>query len=204
MSFRYTNYHDNIFSDVSITADDRSAILVCGDNGTGKSTLGKIICGLLPISEGVISIDNKNPHILKPSERIRTAYYIVQDIYLQFVRASILEEIILTSKIANRTINDIGFYTNYFLPHDKKIKPFDLSINQAWRFSLLLAEIISPYVLFIDEIPSFSNHRNRVCIESLITKRLQKGLITILSCQDEVDLTFTHKYKIEQKGITIV
>ncbi len=203
MSFRYTKFRPFIFSTVSLDYGGGSIVSVTGDNGSGKSTLGRIICGLLPPTEGVVSINDQCPHKMKPNKRIKMAYYIIQDIQLQFVRSSIREEIVLTSRLVGSEANVLEVYSSYHLPENKNIQPFALSINQAWRFVLFLADITNPQVLFIDEAPSLSNNRNRECLLSLMEKRSKNNLITFLSSQDKNDLFYTHNINVYKSGVSV-
>jgi len=201
LSFRYSALEPYVFSNVSVELSAEEYVAVTGDNGCGKSTLGKVICGLLWPTEGMVNIGGISPVHLKARERIRCAYYIMQDVQLQFAKSSLKKEIVLTSTIANKPLRLLESYSEYSLPDDLNVIPFDLSLNEAWRFALFLAEIVDPCVLFIDEAPSLSNSRNRRSLSFLVQKRQEKGRITMLSSQDKIDLSFTRSVSIGVGGI---
>ena len=54
ISFNYNNI-DDLFSELSVSFDNRSHVAIVGDNGCGKTTLLKIIAGILSPSAGRVS-----------------------------------------------------------------------------------------------------------------------------------------------------
>lgn len=57
INFSYPDSKQEIFSDFSLTLKENNIYGLLGKNGTGKSTLLYLICGLLHIQDGNISID---------------------------------------------------------------------------------------------------------------------------------------------------
>lgn len=56
VTFKY--YHTNVLDDLSFTLYEGDFLGIIGANGTGKSTLIKLILGLLPCSSGTITSNN--------------------------------------------------------------------------------------------------------------------------------------------------
>ena len=52
--------NSEIFSNLSFTINSGEALIIRGGNGSGKSTLLRTICGLSPISDGDILLDDKS------------------------------------------------------------------------------------------------------------------------------------------------
>lgn len=200
MAFQYQKGHKPVFKGLSIAFNLGTNILLVGDNGTGKSTLGKLLCGIFRPSQGTIEYDNEIIYNLTPIKRISRAYYIYQTNHLQFIKSTLQHEILLTEKITNK-YSDMNLYREFYLPADLGTNPFDLSINQAWRFMLFLSTIVEPVLLFIDEIPSFSNHRNQQALMSLFHRRNNSNLITIFSFQRNIDYSFNRVLNISTNGV---
>ena len=189
ITFSYEKASEIIIRDFSFVAEDGESIMVVGDNGCGKSTLGKLVCGLLNPVRGVIKINGLSPSRLKPKERIKLAYYITQVNQLQIVKSSLLGEIELAASVTGNKY-DSGLYQKFNLPDDYNFNPFELTVNQAWRFSLFLSTIINPVVLYIDELPSAVNVYNKSSLATVVDKRKEAGLITFLSYQRKINYQF--------------
>lgn len=50
---------ETVLKDVSLLLEDGKAYGIVGNNGSGKTVLMKCICGFLPVSAGVIRVDQK-------------------------------------------------------------------------------------------------------------------------------------------------
>ncbi|MCI1960153.1 MAG: ATP-binding cassette domain-containing protein [Clostridia bacterium] len=60
-----------IIKDISLTIDDNKFIVITGPNGGGKSTLAKIICGILKPTSGNIILDGKDITDMSITERAK-------------------------------------------------------------------------------------------------------------------------------------
>lgn len=70
ITFSYPGTHKNVFSDFSVELKENNIYGLLGKNGTGKSTLLYLICGLLRAKSGEVYVDgvnskDRNPNILK-------------------------------------------------------------------------------------------------------------------------------------------
>lgn len=65
------NCSKEILSDINLTVDDDSFVVITGPNGGGKSTLAKIIMGIEQPSSGRIFLDGKDITGLDVTERAR-------------------------------------------------------------------------------------------------------------------------------------
>jgi len=52
-----------LFHNFSLTIAAGQAVRLTGDNGTGKSSLLRMVAGVLPVMEGSVSFGNKNPAV---------------------------------------------------------------------------------------------------------------------------------------------
>ena len=68
---------------------------IVGENGIGKSTLAKIICGLYKENKGKILKDDEN---LQLKSRLNESLLIMQEVNYQLFTDSVKDEIVLTSK----------------------------------------------------------------------------------------------------------
>jgi len=58
VSFKYQSAEDSIIENMSFTINEAENIAIVGENGAGKTTIVKLLCGLYNPSEGEILINN--------------------------------------------------------------------------------------------------------------------------------------------------
>lgn len=196
LSFRYKKDSNYILEKLSLEFEKGQNVLIIGDNGSGKSTFGKLICGLLTPTLGRITLDDKELHKLNPKNRIHKALYLNQLSQLQILNNSIEKEIKFTQRISKKKESKID-YSKFMLPMDKNYNPFELSINELWRFSIYLSSIIDPDILFIDEIPSVSNEINLAVLKLILDYRATENKHTFISYQRDIkDINFDSKHQL--------
>ena len=87
----YGDFH--VLHSVSLTVADKEAVGVIGNNGHGKSTLLKAICGLTPIRSGTIRFDGERSDGEKIQDLVeRGIVYVAEDRHL-FADMSVLENL---------------------------------------------------------------------------------------------------------------
>ena len=78
-----------VFQNLSFSARPGEVLAVTGDNGVGKSTLSRCLCGLMRESAGTIRL---NGRILGAKQRQRIAYCVMQDVNHQLFSDSVWGE----------------------------------------------------------------------------------------------------------------
>ncbi len=68
-----------VVSGVSLTVERGKLVAVVGANGTGKSTLLRAVCGLIPPDDGTIALEGTSIADLTCKERARKIAYLPQD-----------------------------------------------------------------------------------------------------------------------------
>ena len=67
--FKYKSNKTNILEGLNFSVNDGEIIAIVGENGSGKSTIGRLISGILKLKSGSIKIDdidvNKNYNLIK-------------------------------------------------------------------------------------------------------------------------------------------
>ena len=66
--FKYKSNKTNILEGLNFSVNDGEIIAIVGENGSGKSTIGRLISGILKLKSGSIKIDdidvNKNYNLI--------------------------------------------------------------------------------------------------------------------------------------------
>ena len=79
VGFRYPGREEWALKDISFQTDANESLALVGENGSGKSTVIKLICGLYQPQEGEILINGKPTGQLSPEGRRRLVSAVFQD-----------------------------------------------------------------------------------------------------------------------------
>ncbi|HWV15407.1 MAG TPA: type I secretion system permease/ATPase [Cellvibrio sp.] len=99
VGFKYPNDEREILRGVSLAIKPGERVAILGRNGSGKTTIEKLIAGLYSPAEGTVLIDGIDINQLDPAELRRNIGYVSQDINLFF--GSLRENIIMSAPHAN-------------------------------------------------------------------------------------------------------
>ena len=151
---------------------------IVGENGVGKSTLAKIICGLYKENKGKILRDNVNLNI---KSRLNESLLIMQEVNCQLFTDSVKDEIALTSNIKDNNILDT-YLIDMELKNISDRNPHTLSGGQKQRVIILSALLSDKKILFFDEPTSGLDYRNMKIVAKNIKKvKKEDKLILIIS-----------------------
>jgi len=149
-----------VVRDVSLSISRGERVALLGPNGGGKSTLGRLLVGLLRPDHGEVRLVGRDPSRLKPHDLARLAGYVFQDPESGFLANTVSEEVGLglTPEEAERlpTLMDA---LDLPLASFGERSPYRLSGGEARRLSLAVALVRDPEVLVLDE-PTFGQDRH--------------------------------------------
>ena len=151
---------------------------IVGENGVGKSTLAKIICGLYEENKGKILRDNED---LNLNSRLNESLLIMQEVNCQLFTDSVSNEVSLISKIKDDNILD-AWIKDMELKNICDRNPHTLSGGQKQRVIILSALLSDKKILFFDEPTSGLDYRNMKIVAKNIKKvKEEDKLILIIS-----------------------
>ena len=169
---------------------------IVGENGIGKSTLAKIICGLYKENKGKILKDDENLNI---KSRLNESLLIMQEVNYQLFTDSVKDEIVLTSNIKDDYVLDT-WLKDMELKNISDRNPHTLSGGQKQRVIILSALLSDKKILFFDEPTSGLDYRNMKIVAKNIKKvKEEDKLILIIShdveflesvCDKVIDFTY--------------
>ena len=160
---------DLIFKDFNFETKS-SLVVLKGRSGCGKTTLLKLIMGLLKPQEGKIEFYPENKSLQK--------YYITQDIAL-FPWLTGVENILLNRKL---NYEEIKKHPLFILVEDYiEKKCYQMSFGQRRKVELLRAFLSRPDILFLDEPLNFIDKHGRDELTNFIKDFSQKNLVVITS-----------------------
>ncbi len=121
-----------LFSDISLTIGQNQRVGVLGRNGTGKSTLLKIIAGQARFDEGTVTLDRHKKIAYMPQEMVILSTKTVFDEALSVFEASVAiekEKKMLEEKLADGT--DTGDLLERYAALQEQNSSFDMAQAQA-------------------------------------------------------------------------
>lgn len=187
-------YEENqpIIQDVSFNIKKGSFVAILGHNGSGKSTIAKLLIGLLEKKSGDIVVDgtplNEN-----------TFYDIRHDIGIvfqnpdnQFIGATVRDDIAFglenkcvphdqMDEIIDSFSKRVGMYE--FLDHE----PSKLSGGQKQRVAIAGILAMSPKILILDESTSMLDPRGKKEINELVANIRRETDMTVISITHDID-----------------
>ncbi len=171
------NLGDFILSNISFSLKKGEMLILLGHSGSGKSTIIRLISGLLKPDEGEININEKN--IINVKTYKRNFGLVFQDFAL-FPHLTVSENIAFGLKIKKMSKNEIQKKISYFLEmvglkgyQDRKIEM--LSGGEKQRVALARTLAPEPDLILFDEPLSALDENMRLNLRKEI-KRIQKKL----------------------------
>lgn len=185
---------DSLFNDFSLDLNMREATFLIGENGSGKTSLSKLIIGILKPSSGLISIDNKKVDQSSLGEIGKTIGYVFQNPDHQIFGQSVIEEMsfvpILLGEDKEKTIIKADKLLDSFgLLHKRESLPFTLSFGEKRRLAIASSLMREVKYMILDEPLVSLDKENINIIKSTLNelKKMGIGLLVISHNKDFVD-----------------
>jgi energy-coupling factor transport system ATP-binding protein len=171
-------------------------IAITGENGIGKTTLAKVLSGLLRQSAGQVSLGGRT---LSPAARRKRVWYSDNDTSAQFFTDSVSEELLLchgrdeeTLKKARTLLKELELY-EYSDAH-----PATLSGGQKQRLSIACGLMSGREVLIFDEPTSGLDGRSLRIVSGMLRQAAESGKCVLVITHDNelIRMCCTHLYAI--------
>lgn len=157
-------------------------IAIIGPNGTGKSTLRRILAGLLKEDSGEVVLFGKK---CKPKERLGKVWYIPQDLDSQLFGEDLLDELTTGSEMnKERETKAKEILTALELIPFIKQHPSTLSGGQKQRLALGVALMHDAPIIVLDEPTSGLDGTNMRHVSSMIRKLAKMGRTILVITHD--------------------
>jgi len=192
LSYRYGKEQRPALNDVSFDVHRGEWLAIVGHNGSGKSTLAKSLDGLLPFTEGTVTVDGLelSPEtVWQVREKIGMIF---QNPDNQFVGATVEDDVAfgLENRQVTRedmiprvkaAIEEVGM-------HDfAQREPSSLSGGQKQRVALAGIVAITPSILILDEATSMLDPLGRHDMLELVSKLRRDQKLTVISITHDID-----------------
>lgn len=174
------SYEGNkIFSNYSSSFDENNIYCIVGSSGCGKTTLLRIISGLLKPDKGTVLYNDLK--IVKPIKDI----FMMHQGYTNFPWKSCLENVLFPIKLHGKVTEDqkelaIELLAEVGLENYINKYPYELSGGMKQRLALARTLMIRPKVILMDEPLSALDPSTRVKMQNLILRLHDETQNTIL------------------------
>ena len=198
LNFSYEEEGKTI-DNVSFSVEEGSYTTIVGHNGSGKSTIAKLIMGLLESASGTITIDGialNNENLAKIRSRIGIVF---QNPDNQFIGATVRDDIAfgLENHCVKPSMMDEIIDTNAALVKMSDFmdqEPTHLSGGQKQRVAIAGVLAMKPKLLIFDEATSMLDPGGKDEIKKVIMKLHKESSLTILSITHDIDEVASSDY----------
>lgn len=193
--FRYENSSRWTLENINLTIDDGEFVVVAGPNASGKTTLARILVGLIPSFyrgelKGDVEVHNIN--ICKnPEEAFKIVGYLGEDPEVQIVTLTVEDEVAFGPSNLGLDVNEIRERVSWALKvvngeHLRHRCTFELSIGEAQKVSLASLLALKPKALVLDEPSVFLDKETTRSLYTTLKNLTKKGL-TVITIEHNLD-----------------
>lgn len=175
--------HDYVLSDISMELKKGTVYGFAGHNGSGKTMMMRIICGLVMATEGEVIIDSKQ--IGKDISFPKSVGALIEapaflDQYNAFQNLKHIAELdrLIDDEKIHETIKEVGLEN----AEKKKYRKYSLGMKQ--RLGIALAIMEDPEILILDEPTNALDKDGVETVKEIIEKR-KKNAVTIVASHEE-------------------
>ena len=158
---------------------------IIGENGTGKTTLARILTGLNKMQDGEIRLDGE---MLLPKQILQRTSIILQNTDHQLHMNTVIRELAISCgrdalNHADRTFL-LAFLGAFDLAHLAKRHPQSLSGGEKQRLVIACGMVKEPEILILDEPTSGLDGKNMTRVANMIKKASRNGACVLVITHD--------------------
>ena len=208
VSHNFENENSYILENINLKIRKNETIGICGESGSGKTTITNFIMGLLEPTKGQILVDGKDIH--KDNYTIQNTISFVPQNFLSF-DATLIDNITFFEKkinyknlkfcLKNSLLTKLIFNKTLSLKSNIGNNALKISGGQLQRLNIARALYRNPQILVLDEPTSSLDKNNLILFGEIIKKLKKKMTIVIISHNLELLDYCDSKYILKNKKL---
>ena len=151
-------------NNISFSLKEGEVVGIVGDNGSGKTTVAKLLCGLLKPKSGTIEIKGKEFKDLPWEEKAKCVSMVFQNPEIQFFEDRVDHEVELVKEslgVESKDTDIKALLEEGGLVQYKDQNPHSLSHGEKRRLAFIAAIYHDPDIIIIDEITNGLDKTNK-------------------------------------------
>lgn len=191
----------NAVEGVSFHIEEGSYTTIIGHNGSGKSTIAKLLTGLLEKASGNIIVDGEELSVDNVYDIRNKIGIVFQNPDNQFIGATVADDIAFgleNHQVASEKMQEIieRFAEKVKMTNYMQSEPTKLSGGQKQRVAIAGVLAMSPEIIIFDESTSMLDPQGKAEINALIQEIHHETNITIISITHDIEEVSTSDYVI--------
>jgi energy-coupling factor transport system ATP-binding protein len=189
LSYQYPRAARPVLHDISFDVQPGELVAVVGANGTGKSTLARLIAGIIQPPRGTVFVGDRDGAATPPAELARAVGYVFQYPEHQFVGQTVLDDVAYGPRraglpeheavdLARAMLDDFG------LLRLAQAHPFTLSHGEQRRLSVASMLVLGQKLLLLDEPTFGQDQRNATMLLDKLTALAETGRAIVMISHD--------------------
>ena len=177
---------------ISFSVEEGSYTTIIGHNGSGKSTIAKLMIGLLEKQSGSIRIDGLELNEENLNDIREKVGIVFQNPDNQFIGATVADDIafglenhLIESEKMDAIIQKFAARVN--MSDYLNREPISLSGGQKQRVAIAGVLAMNPEIILFDEATSMLDPKGKAEINALIHELNEKNHMTILSITHDIE-----------------
>lgn len=184
IQYRYSKKGNLILSGITLEARQGEVVGLIGENGCGKTTLGKVIAGLLKPSSGKMVYGGKN---ICQKELLQKTMFVMQEAEFQLFTNSVMNEL----RYGNKDSPEFQAETEELLKkfgmwECRNRHPFSLSGGQMQKLTLMMAYLSEKPIVVLDEPTAGLDAKSLKACCDLIERMRRKKLVFVITHDTEL------------------
>ena len=189
--YSYDNQND-VVKNVSFNIEKGKYITIIGHNGSGKTTVAKLLAGLLPLKKGTIKIDGIELNEKTVSEIRNKLGIIFQNPDNQFIGSTVKDDIAFGLENHQVKQEDMD---NIINEYSKKVglesmldkEPGSLSGGQKQRVAIAAVLAMKLNIIIFDEATSMLDPKGKEDIKRVMRELHEDSEMTIISITHDIE-----------------